>query len=507
MITSPIILEVKKISKIFSKTVALDKVDFSLNKGEVHALVGENGAGKTTLVKILTGAYQPDEGEIFLKGKKIAIPNPSRAQSLGISIVYQDFNLIPNLNVARNIMLGREPRKAFGIINFEELEKKAYKLIKILNLNLKLDSLVSELSVANQQMVAIVRALSVNPKVLILDEPTASLTDEDIQHLFRLIMELKKEEVSIIYISHRLEEIFKIADSVTVLKDGKIVDTKNIHHVNQDQLIKMMVGREFVNIFPPKAMDIETEKPVFSVRGLNKKGVLKNINFDLYRNEILTLAGLEGQGQRELVKSIFGVVPIDSGKIFINSREVKINNPQDAIRAGIGFLSNDRKVEGLALCRPTSENISILILKRIHKMGFIKRGEEKEIVNKQIKDLNIRIESPQQPVQFLSGGNQQKVIISKWLVTDVKVIIFDEPTIGIDVSTKVEIYHRLRELASQGKCIIIVSSDMLEVIGMSDRVLVMFEGKINAEIRGKNIGEKEIMTAAAGKKLSSIKEN
>jgi len=498
MITSRIILEVQKINKVFSKTVALDKVDFILNKGEVRALVGENGAGKTTLVKILTGAYQPDGGKIFLQGKRIIIPNPSRAQNLGISIVYQDFNLIPNLNVARNIMLGREPRKAFGIIDFEELEKKAQELIKILDLNLNLDSLVSELSVANQQMVAIVRALSVNPKILILDEPTASLADEEVQHLFQLIMNLKKQGVSIIFISHRLEEVFKIADSVTVLKDGKIVDTKKVYNVTQDQLIEMMVGREFVSIFPSKAKDIKTEKPIFSIRGLNRTGFLKNINFDLYKNEILTLAGLEGQGQRELVRSIFGVVPIDSGKVFINSREVKIRNPQEAIRAGIGFLSDDRKIEGLALCRPTSENISLLNLKKMHTMGFIKKEKEKEIVNKQIKDLDIRIESTQQPVKSLSGGNQQKVIISRWLLSDPKVIIFDEPTIGIDVSTKVEIYYRLRELANKGKGIIILSSDMLEVIGISDRVLVMFEGQVNAEIRGKDIGEKEIMTAAAG---------
>lgn len=504
---SPVILEVHKISKIFSKTVALDNVDFKLNRGEIRALVGENGAGKTTLVKILTGAYQPDGGEIFLKGKKTIIPNPNRAQILGISIVYQDFNLIPNLSVARNILLGREPQKIFGLIDFDELEKKAKDLIKILGLNLNLDSLVSDLSVANQQMVAIVRALSVNPQILILDEPTASLADEDVQHLFHLIMNLKKKGVSIIFISHRLEEVFKIADSVTVLKDSKIVDTKGIHEVNQDQLIKMMVGREFVNIFPSKSKNGKRGKPIFSIQGLNRSVVLKDIHFDLYKNEILTLAGLEGQGQKELVRSIFGIVPMDSGRIIVNSKEVKIKNPQDAIKAGIGFLSDDRKTEGLALCRPTSENISLLNLKKINTMGFIKREEEKRIVKKQIKDLGIKIEVPQQPVQYLSGGNQQKVIISKWLLPDPQIIIFEEPTIGIDVSTKVEIYHRLRKLASEGKGIIIVSSDMLEVIGMSDRVLVMFEGKINAEISGEDITEKEIMIAAAGQKSMNLKEN
>lgn len=501
MTDSSIILEAQKIRKVFSKTIALDKVNFKLNKGEVRALVGENGAGKTTLVKILTGAYQPDEGEIFLQGEKIVIPSPNRAQHLGISIVYQDFNLIPNLSVAKNILLGKEPRKSFGIIDFKELEKKAQELIAILDLNLNLNSLVNELSVANQQMVAIVRALSVNPKILILDEPTASLPEEDVQNLFKLIMSLKKKGVSIIFISHRLEEIFKIADSVTVLKDGKIIDTKKTDNVTQDQLIKMMVGREFVNIFPPKApkaKSIDTKEPIFSIKNLNLTGVLKDINFNLYKNEILTLTGLEGQGQRELVRSIFGVAPMDSGKIIVDNREIKISNPRDAIRAGIGFLSDDRKIEGLALCRPISENISLLNLKNMHIRGFVKREKEKKIVKKQIENLDIKIESIQQPVQYLSGGNQQKVIISKWLLPDPKIIIFDEPTIGIDVGTKVEIYHRLRELANEGKGIIMLSSDMLEVIGMSDRVLVMFEGRISAEISGQDIDEKQIMIAAAG---------
>lgn len=495
-----VILEVKEISKLFSKTRALDKVNFTLRKGEVRALVGENGAGKTTLVKILTGVYQPDGGEIFLHGKKKVILGPHKAQNMGISIVYQDFNLIPNMSISKNILLGREPHNSFGIVDSLKLTKQARKLMKILDLNLDLDSLIYELPVAQQQMVAIVRALSVDPDVLILDEPTASLSDNEVEHLFKMIRNLKNKEVSIIFISHRLEEVFQIADSVTVLKDGEIVNTKNIHEVNQAQLIKMMVGREFVDIFPQKrGLEIKG-KSIFSVRGLNRREVLKDINFDLHKGEILTLAGLEGQGQRELVRAIFGVDHIDKGEIYIEGQKVQINSPRDAIKAGIGFLSDDRKTENLALCRPILENISLPSLKRRHVLGFIKRKEEKEIVDSQVKKLNIRITSIDQEVQFLSGGNQQKVIIAKWLLATPKVIIFDEPTIGIDVGTKIEIYHRLRELADKGKGILVVSSDMLEIIGMSDRVLVMFEGKITAEITTEKISEGRIMTAATGNK-------
>lgn len=495
-----VILDAKGISKIFSKTRALNKVNFTLHKGEVCALVGENGAGKTTLVKILTGVYQPDEGEIFLQGKKTVIPNPHKAQNMGISIVYQDFNLIPNMSISKNILLGREPHNSFGIVNSLKLTKQVRKLMKILNLNLNLDSLIYELPVAQQQMIAIVRALSVDPDILILDEPTASLSKNEVKHLFKMIRNLKDKGVSIIFISHRLEEVFQVADSITVLKDGKMVNTKSVHEINQAQLIKMMVGREFVDIFPQKKGHKIKGKLIFSVRGLNRREVLKDINFDLHKGEIVTLAGLEGQGQRELTRAIFGVDTIDSGEIYFEGKKIKINSPRDAIRAGIGFLSDDRKTESLALCRSTLENISLPSLKKRHVLGFIKRKKEKKAVDGQVKELNIRVASIEQEVQFLSGGNQQKVIIAKWLLATPKVIIFDEPTIGIDVGTKIEIYHRLRELADEGKGILVVSSDMLEIIGISDRVLVMFEGKITAEITADKVSEERIMTAATGTK-------
>ena len=495
-----VILEVKGITKLFPGVRALNKVNFNLYESEIRALVGENGAGKTTFVKILSGAYQPDEGEIYLRGKKVVIPDPYQAQQMGISIVYQELNLIPYMSVARNILLGREPRTSFGFVNTSELIKRAKELMEILEIDLDPESFIYELPVAQQQMVAIVRALSVNPDILILDEPTASLSEHEVEHLFKVMMNLKKRGVGIIFISHRLEEVFQVADSVTVLKDGEVVATKSIKEINQDKLIKMMVGREFVNIFPQKTPITTKKEAVFSIRGLTKKGVLKNINIDLFKGEIVTIAGLQGQGQRELVRAIFGILPVDKGEIYLEGKKIKITNPRDAIKAGIGFLSDDRKTEGLILCRSIRENISLPTLKRRGVWGFVKRKEEKEAVISQVKALDIRTTSIEQEAQFLSGGNQQKVIIAKWLLSNPKVIIFDEPTIGIDVGTKIEIYHRLRKLAQEGTGILIVSSDMIEIIGMSDRVLVMFEGEIVAEIPAEKISEEKIMAAAAGEK-------
>lgn len=497
-----VVLETKGIVKVFPGVRALNKVYFTLCEGEIRALVGENGAGKTTLVKILSGAYQPDQGEIFLRGKKAIIPDPYQAQHMGISIVYQELNLIPYMSVARNILLGREPRTSLGLVESSKLVEQAGKLMAMLNLSLDPDSLIYELPIAQQQMVAIVRALSANPDILILDEPTASLSEHEVKHLFEVMRNLKKKGVSIISISHRLEEVFQIADSVTVLKDGEVVATRSAREINQGELIKMMVGREFVNIFPQKGgLDIK-EEVVFSVRGLTRKGALKNINLDLRRGEVVIVAGLRGQGQRELVRAIFGIDPIDKGEIYLEGKKIQINSPGDAIRAGIGFLSDDRKTEGLVLCRSIRENVALPTLKGRQVGGFIKRKEEKEVVNSQVKALDIRTTSIEQEAQFLSGGNQQKLIIAKWLLGNPRVIIFDEPTIGIDVGTKIEIYHRLRELAREGTGILIVSSDMIEIIGMSDRALVMFEGEIVAEIPAEKISEEKIMAAAAGEKAS-----
>lgn len=497
-----VILETRGIVKVFPGVRALDKVDFTLYEGEIRALVGENGAGKTTLVKILSGVYQPDQGEIFLRENKAIIPDPYQAQHMGISIVYQELNLIPYMSVARNILLGREPRTSLGFVNSPKLVGEADKLMAMLDLSLDADSLIYELPVAQQQMVAIVRALSANPDILILDEPTASLSEHEVNHLFEVMRNLKNKGVSIIFISHRLEEVFRIADSATVLKDGELVATRGVQEINQGELIRMMVGREFVNIFPQKGgLDIK-EDVVFSLRGLTRRGALKDINLDLRRGEVVIVAGLRGQGQRELVRAIFGVDPIDKGEIHLEGRKIQINSPRDAIKAGIGFLSDDRKTEGLVLCRSIRENVALPTLGEREVWGFINRKEEKEAVASQVKALDIRTTSIEQEAQFLSGGNQQKLIIAKWLLGNPRVIIFDEPTVGIDVGTKIEIYHRLRRLAQEGTGILIVSSDMIEIIGMSDRVLVMFEGEIVAEIPAEKMSEEKIMAAAAGEKAS-----
>lgn len=497
-----VILETRGIVKVFPGVRALNKVDFTLYQGEIRALVGENGAGKTTLVKILSGVYQPDQGEIFLRDKRAIIPDPYQAQHMGISIVYQELNLIPHMSVARNILLGREPRTSLGLVDSPKLVDEAGKLMAMLDLSLDADSLIYELPVAQQQMVAIVRALSANPDILILDEPTASLSEHEVEHLFEVMRNLKNKGVSIIFISHRLEEVFQIADSATVLKDGELVATRGVQEINQGELIRMMVGREFVNIFPQKGgLDIK-ENIVFSLRGLTRRGALKDINLDLRRGEVVIVAGLRGQGQRELVRAIFGVDPIDKGEIYLEGRKIQINSPRDAIRAGIGFLSDDRKTEGLVLCRSIRENVALPTLGERKAWGFINRKEEKEAVASQVKALDIRTTSIEQEAQFLSGGNQQKLIIAKWLLGNPRVIIFDEPTIGIDVGTKIEIYHRLRRLAQEGTGILIVSSDMIEIIGMSDRVLVMFEGEIVAEIPAEKVSEEKIMAAAAGEKAS-----
>lgn len=496
------ILKIKGITKVFPGVRALNKVNFTLHKGEIRALVGENGAGKSTLVKILCGVYQPDEGEIFLQGKKTVIPDPYQAQHMGISIVYQELNLIPYMSVSKNILLGREPRTPFGFVDSLKLVKQVKELMKTWDLNLDSDSLIYEVPIAQQQMVAIVRALSADPDILILDEPTASLSEHEVEHLFKMIRNLKDRGVSIIFISHRVEEVFQITDSVTVLRDGEVVATKSVHEINQIQLIKMMVGREFVDIFPKKGGFNIKEEAVFSIRGLTRRGVLKDINFDLHKGEIVTVFGLEGQGQRELVRAIFGVDLVDRGEIYLEGKKIQINSPRDAIRAGIGFLSDDRKTEGLVHCRSIRENIALPTLKRRQVWGFIKRKEEKEIVNSQVKALDIHTTSIEQEAQFLSGGNQQKLVIAKSLLSTPKVIIFDEPTVGIDVGTKVEIYHRLRELAGEGTGILIVSSDMIEIIGISDRVLVMFEGKITAEIPAEKVSEEKIMVAATATKTS-----
>ncbi|NLN78954.1 MAG: sugar ABC transporter ATP-binding protein [Armatimonadetes bacterium] len=485
------------IAKAYPGVVALHSVDFSVLPGEVHALIGENGAGKSTLMKILAGADTKDSGQIFIDGKESHIDTPQEAMRLGVSIIYQEFNLVPYMNAAENIFLGREPASVVpGLIDFGRMYSDAEKIIDELGVALDVRTPMNHLSVAQQQMVEIAKATSRQSRIIAMDEPSATLTDHELENLFGLIRRLKAEGVSIIYISHRLEEIFEIADRVTVLRDGELVATKDIAETNRADIIRMMVGRELSDSIPKIAA--EARDVALEVRNLNRAGVLHDINFQVRSGEILGIAGLVGAGRTEVARAIFGADPIDSGQIIMNGKPVTIHSPRRAISLGIGLVSEDRKALGLVLGMAVRENISLANLGVLSRLGFIKRRKEREIAESYVKDVLIKTPSIEQAVQNLSGGNQQKVVLAKWLFTKSKVLIFDEPTRGIDVGAKTEIYQLMNRLAAQGVAIIMISSELPEVLGMSDRTLVMHEGRIAGELSGKDATQERIMGLATG---------
>ena len=491
------VLEMRGIAKAYPGVVALHSVDFSVRPGEVHALIGENGAGKSTLMKILAGADTKDSGQIFIDGKESHIDTPQEAMRLGVSIIYQEFNLVPYMNAAENIFLGREPASVVpGLIDFGRMYSDAEKIIDELGVALDVRTPMNHLSVAQQQMVEIAKATSRQSRIIAMDEPSATLTDHELENLFGLIRRLKAEGVSIIYISHRLEEIFEIADRVTVLRDGELVATKDIAETNRADIIRMMVGRELSDSIPKIAA--EARDVALEVRNLNRAGVLHDINFQVRSGEILGIAGLVGAGRTEVARAIFGADPIDSGQIIMNGKPVTIHSPRRAISLGIGLVSEDRKALGLVLGMAVRENISLANLGVLSRLGFIKRRKEREIAESYVKDVLIKTPSIEQAVQNLSGGNQQKVVLAKWLFTKSKVLIFDEPTRGIDVGAKTEIYQLMNRLAAQGVAIIMISSELPEVLGMSDRTLVMHEGRIAGELSGKDATQERIMGLATG---------
>lgn len=490
-------LQMKGITKTYPGVRALDNVDFEVAKGEVHALVGENGAGKSTLMKILAGAQLMDSGQILIDGRPVHITTPQKAMELGISIIYQEFNLVPYLNAAENIFLGREPRGAIpGFVNFPVMYSEAQKLIDSLGVKLNVRTPVNRLSVAQQQMVEVAKATSRNATIIAMDEPSATLTEHELESLFALIRSLKQRGVSIIYISHRLEEIFQIADRVTVLRDGRLVGTKAVSDTDRDEIIRMMVGRELKEKIPKQPAQIGP--PALTVKNLTRKGVIENINFTVHRGEILGIAGLVGAGRTELARAIFGADPIDSGELWLDGTRVEIRSPKDAIRKGIGLVTEDRKALGLILGMVVRENISMANLDALTRFGFVNRREEKRVALKYIEDLMIKTPSCEQQVQNLSGGTQQKVVLAKWLFTESKVLIFDEPTRGIDVGSKVEIYQLMNRLAANGVAIIMISSELPEVLGMSDRILVMHEGRIAGELSREEATQEQIMHLATG---------
>ncbi|EJD6420893.1 sugar ABC transporter ATP-binding protein [Citrobacter freundii] len=490
-------LQMSHITKRFPGVLALSNVDFALRKGEVHALLGENGAGKSTLMKILSGVYQPDEGDIIFEGQSVSFANPLSAQSAGITIIHQEFNLFPELTVEENIFIGRE----FCKNNRWRLDEKqqrqaAIDILQKLNLNISPETLVADLTVAQQQMVEIAKAISVNAKILIMDEPTAALTETEIDSLFQVTRLLKEQGTGIVYISHRLEELALIADRATVMRDGQFIATVDYDAVKISDLIAMMVGRDLGNIYPRRG-PLAQRKPVLEVSGLTRNGVLNNIDFTLYQGEILGFAGLMGAGRTELALAIFGADPIDGGTLKLNGKVTVIKDIPDAIQQGISYLTEDRKKEGLALGLSVERNIMLGNYPEYSdRYGNVDSKRCQKTSEEQVKALRIKTPHLEQAALNLSGGNQQKIIIARWVCKDTDILIFDEPTRGIDVGAKLEIYELMNRLVAKGKSIIMISSELPEVLGMCDRILVMRNGRITGELASDDATQEKIMQYA-----------
>ncbi|BCS80382.1 sugar ABC transporter ATP-binding protein [Anaerocellum diazotrophicum] len=491
------LLRLHGITKIFPGTVALSDVSFAVNKAEIHAIVGENGAGKSTLMNIISGSLIPDKGEIYLEGRKVNIKSPRDAQNLGISIVHQELALCPHLTVAENIYIGRLPKNSAKIVDFKKLNQMSQEVLSLFDeVNIKPNDKVANLNVAQQQIVEIAKAITFNCKLLILDEPTSALSEADAAVLFKIIKDLKAKGISILYISHRLREIFELADRITVLRDGRYITTLNAAETNPDQVVSLMVGREIKEMYPPKAEKIGKE--IFKVENINSDKVY-NVSFSLREGEILGFAGLVGSGRTELAQTICGILPRNSGEIYLDGKRIEINSFEDAIKQKIGYVTEDRKQYGLFLKLPVAYNVSAIHLKHDYKRLLIDKNHELSLADEYVKKLNVKTSSYLQLVMSLSGGNQQKVMIAKWLAIHPRILILDEPTRGIDVGAKAEIHNLLRELAKSGIGIILISSELPEIIGMCDRVLVMREGRITGELAGEKITEENIMQLAAHK--------
>ena len=490
-------LQMKHITKRFPGVLALNDVQFTLRRGEVHALLGENGAGKSTLMKILSGVYQPDEGEIIFEDKPVSFSDPLSAQNVGITIIHQEFNLFPELTVEENIFIGREfCKKNRWRLDEKQQRQATIEILQKLNLAIKPDTLVADLTVAQQQMVEIAKAISVNARILIMDEPTAALTETEIESLFRVTRLLKEQGTGIVYISHRLEELALIADRATVMRDGQYISTVDYECVKISDLIAMMVGRDLGNIYPRREA-LQQRIPVLEVNGLTRKGVLNDINFTLYRGEILGFAGLMGAGRTELARAIFGADSIDSGTLKLNGKETVIKDISDAIQQGISYLTEDRKKEGLALNLSVERNIMLGNYPEYSdRFGNIDSRRCQQTSEEQVKALRIKTPNLEQAALNLSGGNQQKIIIARWVCKDTDILIFDEPTRGIDVGAKLEIYELMNRLVAKGKSIIMISSELPEVLGMCDRILVMRSGRITGELSAKEATQEKIMQYA-----------
>ncbi len=496
---SDYLLEMRNIVKRFPGVLAVNNAQLSLLPGEVHCLVGENGAGKSTLMKILSGAVPLDSGEIRIAGEPVQIQSPHHAQQLGISMIYQEFNLSPYMSVAENIYLGREPRLGkMPFVDWSRMYNESRSLLQRMRVDIDVRRPIHACSVAQQQMVEIAKAISRNARILVMDEPSATLTDHELEALFELIHELKNQGRGIIYISHRLEEIFQIGDRVTVMRDGQYVDTNPVHALDKEGIIRRMVGRDLTEEFPKEFFAVGKER--LRVEGLTRRGVFEDIRFSLREGEIVGLTGLVGAGRTEVARALFGADPIDDGHIFLDGQEIHVRSPQEGIRHGIGLLTEDRKNQGLVLAMSVRENTTLANLKTLVRLLFIDRRREREVTEKYVRELQIKTPTIEQTAQNLSGGTQQKVVLAKWLFSNSKILIFDEPTRGIDVGAKVEIYKLMNDLVRQGVCILMISSELPEVLGMCDRILVMHEGRLAGELIRQEATQEGIMRLATGAK-------
>lgn len=496
-----VFIELKSIKKIFPGVVALENVDFDVRYGEVHALVGENGAGKSTLIKIFGGAYQPDGGEIFIDRKKVTISSTSVAQHLKIAVIYQEFNLIPDLSVAENIYIGREPKVAKTFVNWNKLNSDAAKILKKLDIDINPRKFIADLSIAEKQMVEIAKSLSMDARLIIMDEPTATLTEKEVVKLFAIIEELKKKGVSIVYISHRLDEAFRLSDRITVLRDGKKIETRKTSEITQDEIVSLMVGKIVKEYFAARQEKATDKDVVIEVNNYNIADYIYDVNFKLYRGEILGFAGVLGSGIHHLLRSLYGAAQKTDGEVFFEGKPVNIRNASEAIKLGIGYVTEDRKGEGLLNDMSVLQNISIIIIKFLtfFKGIFIKQKKELDVFYKIAKELDIKYANINQRIIYLSGGNQQKVVMGRTLVSDCKVLILLEPTRGIDVGAKAEIHKIMVELANKGISIIMTSSELPELVNLTDRCLVLYKGKIVAEFNRENMDEEKLVAAEIGK--------
>lgn len=492
-------IKMQGIDKAFGSNQVLKNAGFELRDGEIHALMGENGAGKSTLMKILTGVYTRDAGTVTVDGQEVVYKSPQEAEKAGIVFIYQELNVLFDLTVEENLFMGKEITKGFGVCDKKAMRAKAQEVMDKMGVQIPVNAVMSELSVGQQQMVEICKALMVDAKVLIMDEPTAALTESETKVLFEVIESLKAKGVSIVYISHRMEEIFQLCDRITILRDGQYVGTENIRDITMDGVVQMMIGREIGERYPQRNVEIGPE--VLRVEGLTHEKLFRDVSFAVRAGEVLGVSGLMGAGRTEIMQAIFGNLPVRSGRVFIDGQEVHIRNPREAIAAGIGFITEDRKTEGLLLEKSIAENIELCNLGKVSGRGVLSAKKGAELVKKGIEEFRIKCFGPDHECGNLSGGNQQKVVLAKWIYTDPKILILDEPTRGVDIGAKKEIYSVINDMAAKGVAVIMVSSELPEVLGMSDRIMVVHEGHVTGIIDGKTADQAKVMTLATGGSL------